>query len=157
VASDARRVVPAELPELPARRRPIRRGTEHDIRTTGATIRAVTGGKGPPLLLVHGHPETHVIWHKVAPALAADFTVVVPDLRGYGDSSKSADACARYAAGHSNPYRDEDERSLELARRPWASKPAGRECRDCRKASTRLEYATSSLPCGASVIQPPAS
>jgi haloacetate dehalogenase len=46
------------------------------------------GGQGPPLLLLHGNPLTHVTWHKVAPRLAKDFTVVVSDLRGYGDSSK---------------------------------------------------------------------
>jgi haloacetate dehalogenase len=46
------------------------------------------GGSGPPLLLLHGHPQTHVIWHKVAPDLARDFTVVAADLRGYGGSSK---------------------------------------------------------------------
>jgi haloacetate dehalogenase len=48
----------------------------------------VTGGSGPPLLLLHGYPQTHVMWRKVAPRLAQDFTVVVPDLRGYGYSSK---------------------------------------------------------------------
>jgi haloacetate dehalogenase len=52
------------------------------------TIRAALGGKGPPLLLLHGHPQTHVTWRKVAPLLAAHFTVVAADLRGYGDSSK---------------------------------------------------------------------
>jgi haloacetate dehalogenase len=51
-------------------------------------LRVRTGGGGPPLLLLHGHPQTHVMWHAVAPALARDFTVVCPDLRGYGESSK---------------------------------------------------------------------
>ncbi len=51
-------------------------------------IRAAIAGEGPPLLLLHGHPQTHVTWRKIAPALAARFTVVCPDLRGYGDSSK---------------------------------------------------------------------
>jgi haloacetate dehalogenase len=58
------------------------------IATTGARINVVWGGEGPPVLLLHGYPETHAMWHKVAPALARDYTVVCPDLRGYGDSSK---------------------------------------------------------------------
>ncbi|MCK0746084.1 alpha/beta fold hydrolase [Chromohalobacter nigrandesensis] len=52
------------------------------------TIHGVIGGRGPPLLLLHGHPQTHVIWHRLAPRLADHFTVVATDLRGYGDSSK---------------------------------------------------------------------
>ena len=55
-------------------------------------INAIVGGNGPPLLLLHGHPQTLAIWHKVAPALAERFTVVATDLRGYGDSSKPAGA-----------------------------------------------------------------
>ena len=58
------------------------------IKTGGATINLRHGGEGPPVLLLHGYPESHVMWHKVAPALARDYTVVCPDLRGYGDSSK---------------------------------------------------------------------
>jgi haloacetate dehalogenase len=58
------------------------------IRTSGATINLVSKGDGPPLLLLHGYPETHAMWHKVAPDLARDYTVVCADLRGYGDSSK---------------------------------------------------------------------
>src|SRR5438132_1934971 len=58
------------------------------IATSGAEINLVTGGSGPPLLLLHGYPQTHPMWRKLAPRLAADFTVVAPDLRGYGDSSK---------------------------------------------------------------------
>ena len=58
------------------------------IRTSGATINLVHGGRGPAVLLLHGYPETHAMWHKVAPALARDYTVVCADLRGYGDSSK---------------------------------------------------------------------
>lgn len=58
------------------------------IKTTGAEINLVHAGEGPPLLLLHGYPQTHVIWHKVAPVLARRFRVVAADLRGYGDSSK---------------------------------------------------------------------
>ncbi|WP_309394691.1 alpha/beta fold hydrolase [Chelatococcus sambhunathii] len=54
----------------------------------GITIRVAHAGEGPPLLLLHGHPQTHVTWRKIAPALAGRFSVVCPDLRGYGDSSK---------------------------------------------------------------------
>lgn len=61
---------------------------QKEIVTSGATINLVTGGSGPPLLLLHGYPQTHVMWHLVAPRLAEHFTVVAPDLRGYGDSSK---------------------------------------------------------------------
>src|SRR5512139_1235375 len=57
-------------------------------QTSSAVIHGVTGGSGPALLLLHGYPQTHVIWHKIAPALSEYFTVVATDLRGYGDSSK---------------------------------------------------------------------
>jgi len=61
-----------------------------DVTTAGATIHLVQGGSGPPLLLLHGYPQTHAMWHKVAPRLAEHYTVVAADLRGYGDSSKPA-------------------------------------------------------------------
>ena len=60
----------------------------HRVDAGGTGIHAAVGGSGPPLLLLHGHPQTHVTWHKVAPRLAERFTVVAPDLRGYGDSDK---------------------------------------------------------------------
>jgi haloacetate dehalogenase len=61
-----------------------------EVKTSGATIHTVSGGNrnGPPLLLLHGIPETHVLWRKVAPALAQDYFLVMTDLRGYGDSGK---------------------------------------------------------------------
>lgn len=60
----------------------------HHVDTGEATIRARIGGKGPGLLLLHGNPQTHLMWHRIAPRLAERFTVVAADLRGYGESSK---------------------------------------------------------------------
>ena len=65
--------------------------TTQKIKTSGATIHTLRGGSGPPLLLIHGYPQTHAEWHKIAPRLAQKFTVVMTDLRGYGDSSKPED------------------------------------------------------------------
>lgn len=65
--------------------------TNYDLTPdSGHTVRFATGGDGPPLLLLHGHPQTHATWRYVAPALARHHTVVTPDLRGYGDSAKPA-------------------------------------------------------------------
>ena len=61
------------------------------VETRGTTIHLLRKGVGRPLLLMHGYPETHLTWHKVAPRLAEQFAVVVPDLRGYGDSGKPQD------------------------------------------------------------------
>ena len=61
-----------------------------DVPGPVGLLRVRVGGQGEPLLLLHGHPQTHAMWHRVAPALAADFTVVMMDLRGYGDSPRVA-------------------------------------------------------------------
>ena len=58
------------------------------LHVNGVDIAYRIGGTGPGLLLLHGHPQTHVIWHKVAEQLAEHFTVVAADLRGYGDSGR---------------------------------------------------------------------
>ena len=58
------------------------------VRTSGATTHLVMAGAGEPLLMLHGYPQMHACWHKVAPALAGRYAVVCADLRGYGDSSK---------------------------------------------------------------------
>ncbi len=62
--------------------------TDERLAVNGVEIQAVIGGAGPPLLLLHGAPQSHVMWHRLAPRLAERFTVVATDLRGYGDSSK---------------------------------------------------------------------
>src|SRR5262245_46297937 len=69
----------------------------HRSRHDGVTINAVVGGDGPPLLMLHGYPQSHAMWHRVAPTLARERTVVCADLRGYGDSSKP-----RGAVDHAN-------------------------------------------------------
>jgi len=61
------------------------------IETSGTIINLVVGGSGPPILLLHGYPSSHILWRKVGPELAKDFTVVAADLRGYGDSGRPAD------------------------------------------------------------------
>lgn len=62
--------------------------THRQITTSEAVVNLRLKGDGPPVLLLHGHPQTHVMWHKIAPTLANTYTVVCADLRGYGDSSK---------------------------------------------------------------------
>jgi haloacetate dehalogenase len=71
--------------------------TSTTVETSGAAIHVVHGGSGPPLLLLHGNPQTHVMWHKLAPRLAERFTVIAPDLRGYGDSAKPKSDAAHSA------------------------------------------------------------
>jgi haloacetate dehalogenase len=100
--------------------------TARRVQTSGASIHTLVGGSGPPLLLLHGYPQTHVEWHKIAPRLAQRFTVVMTDLRGYGDSSKPSDGenHAKYSkramagkalpAGHFLPEEVPDETLSEL-------------------------------------------
>jgi haloacetate dehalogenase len=68
------------------------------IETNEASINLAIGGAGPPLLLLHGYPQTHLCWHRVAPRLSQCFTVVCPDLRGYGDSRGPAHETPDHAA-----------------------------------------------------------
>ena len=62
--------------------------TTQKLRANGVQINTLIGGSGPPLLLLHGYPQSHLIWHRVAPELAKHYTVVATDLRGYGHSEK---------------------------------------------------------------------
>ncbi|WP_231755419.1 alpha/beta fold hydrolase [Bordetella sp. N] len=78
-----------EMPPIPEYQGGLMTGFRYEkVRTAGAEINVAIGGEGPPLLLLHGNPLTHVSWHRIAPTLAKSYTVVAPDLRGYGDSAK---------------------------------------------------------------------
>lgn len=66
--------------------------TLENVNVGEVTLRVRHGGQGPPVVLIHGHPRTHTTWHKVAPLLAGSFSVVCPDLRGYGRSTLPPDA-----------------------------------------------------------------
>ena len=98
---------------------PLFPGFRHErLRGNGTEIDAVIGGKGPALLLLHGYPQTHAIWHKVAPRLAQRFTVVATDLRGYGDSAKPATTADHAPYSKREMARDQVEamRALGFAR-----------------------------------------
>jgi haloacetate dehalogenase len=87
-------------------------GFEHRrITTSGADINPVTGGSGPPLLLLHGYPQTHLMWRKLAPRFAAEFTVVAPDLRCFRKPETIRATCDEYRAGASI---DRADRSRQL-------------------------------------------
>lgn len=77
------------------------------VKTTGATINLMHGGTGSPLLLLHGYPQTHSMWHAIAPHLLENFHVICPDLRGYGDSS-----CPPDTANHTTYSKREMARDM---------------------------------------------
>jgi haloacetate dehalogenase len=86
------RKVSAQTSEEPAWKKIFPAGFRNErIKTTGAEINAVIGGSGPPVLMFHGAPQSLITWRLIAPDLAKDYTIVMCDLRGYGDSSKPAD------------------------------------------------------------------
>jgi haloacetate dehalogenase len=115
------------------------------IATAGAEISTAIGGSGPPLLLLHGYPQTHVMWHQIAPRLAQHFTVVATDLRGYGDSAKPAGEADHRAYSKRAMAQDQVEvmRALGFARFRLAGHDRGgrvahRLARDHPKCVERL-------------------
>jgi haloacetate dehalogenase len=116
----------------------------HRLRTSQVEIRCAVGGSGPPLLLLHGYPQTHAMWHKVAPALAHRHTVVCPDLRGYGDSAKPASDASHapyskraMAADMVEVMRDLGHRRFFLAGHDRGGRVAHRLCLDYPDAVLR--------------------
>jgi haloacetate dehalogenase len=94
--------------------------THQHITTHDATIHLVCGGRGSPILLLHGYPQTHVCWHRVAPILAERFTVVCPDLRGCGDSAKPPSDPAHLAYSKRRMAHDHVEVMQRLGFREFA-------------------------------------
>jgi haloacetate dehalogenase len=118
---------------------------DHDVDVDGTRIHAVVGGSGPPVLLLHGYPETHVMWHYVAPALAERHTVVLADLRGYGDSSRPPSRAdhATYskramAADQYGLMRDLGFGTFALVGHDRGARVAHRLCLDHPEAVTRV-------------------
>lgn len=93
---------------------------EFDLATTRTTIHGRTGGQGPPLLLLHGIPETHLMWHRVAPHLADRFSVVATDLRGFGDSGTPPSTPDRAPYSMREIARDQIEVMEELGHEQFA-------------------------------------
>ncbi|HEX4858478.1 MAG TPA: alpha/beta hydrolase [Usitatibacteraceae bacterium] len=84
------------------------------ITANGVAIHARVGGDGPPLLLLHGYPQTHLIWHRVAPSLARRYTVIASDLRGYGQSEKPPGGADHAAYSKRQMARDQVEMMRQL-------------------------------------------
>jgi len=82
---------------------------QRHVSVGDVSINTLTAGTGPPVLLMHGYPQTHVIWHHVAPVLAGGYTVVLTDLRGYGDSAKPASTHDHAAYSKRTMARDQHE------------------------------------------------
>jgi haloacetate dehalogenase len=115
------------------------------LEGSGATIHYVTGGSGSPVLLLHGYPENHLMWRKVAPVLAQNFAVVVADLRGYGDSSKPPGGGDHSSYSKRTMAQDQVELMLRLGFPKFAvvghdrgGRVAHRMARDHRDAVTKL-------------------
>ena len=88
--------------------------TQGRIAVNGTDIAYRIAGQGEPLLLLHGHPQTQAIWHKVAPYLTSQYTVVLADLRGYGDSGKPEPDADHYLYSKREMAQDQYELMLAL-------------------------------------------
>jgi len=116
-------------------------GMDHrTVRANGIRINLWVAGEGPPVLLLHGYPQTAQMWHKIAPKLLDEFTVVCPDLRGYGDSDKPRDGYDKKTMA-----RDMHEVMAALGHTRYAlaghdrgARVAHRQALDYRQAVTKL-------------------
>jgi haloacetate dehalogenase len=115
------------------------------MNVEGVTVNYAVGGSGPPLLLLHGYPQNHLMWRRVAPALARDHTVVLADLRGYGDSGKPAPDAAGLVYSKRSMARDQAGlmrqlgfRQFQLAGHDRGARVAHRLVLDHPGAVTRL-------------------
>jgi pimeloyl-ACP methyl ester carboxylesterase len=136
----------------------------------GVTVNYAIGGAGPPLLLLHGYPENHLMWRHVAPVLASDHTVVLADLRGYGDSGKPAPDAAGLVYAKRSMARDQaglmrqlgfgqfeligHDRGARVAHRLVLDHPGGQRRAVARSAASLL--IRSSMPVAAGRLAPPA-
>lgn len=102
------------------------------VQTNGAAINVVIGGSGPPVLLLHGYPQTHIEWRKIAPELAKNYTLIIPDLRGYGDSDKPPAGDNHVTTIQSAPWpwiNSKSWRNLVSGSSPWSATIAVRASR----------------------------
>jgi haloacetate dehalogenase len=116
-----------------------------EVEVSETRINAVRGGEGPPVLLLHGHPQTHMTWHRVAPILAERFTVVCADLRGYGDSSKPRPDPSHSFYSKRTMARDQFELMRELGFERFALVGHDRGARVARRLALDEPQAVSKL------------
>jgi haloacetate dehalogenase len=115
------------------------------VMVGGTTINVVLGADGPPVLLLHGYPETYVMWHAVAPVLAEHFTVVCPDLSGYGDSDAPPSDASHEPYSTRAMARDQLELMHELGFERFALAGHDRGARVARRMTLDHPHSVSKL------------